>query len=331
MELRQLKYAVRVAETRHFGRAAELEHIAPSVLSTQIRRLELELGVALFERSSHQVSVTPAGAHFMREAESILDSLSALRIETRSMARVKDHRLGIGYFGEALGELTHLLFGTFSERHPETRLSFTELFMNNQLEALHSRQVDVAFMRLPVEDPQLEVIPLFQEPVHAAVSVRGEFADSPRLSVSDIIDQPFAVAAGGTPSSWSGYWSLDEQRGEPSRIGAEVTTVSESFAAIAYSDTIDTVPASAARTIPHPGVSFVPIDDARLSALALVFRKDSTNPMLSPLLDCVTELVRRRIALLDGAEPLAFRRRRSRRQPRIRRRLRPGLKPRPRP
>ncbi len=304
MEIRQLKYAVRVAETQHFGRAAELEHIAPSVLSTQIRRLELELGVTLFERNSHQVSVTPVGAHFMREAASILESLSTLQTETRSLGRVTDYKLGIGYFGEALGELTHLLFGSFSERHPGTRLSFTELFMNNQLEALHTRQVDVAFMRLPVDDPQLEVIPLYQEPVHAAVSARSEFADSPRLSVNDILDQPFAIAAGGTPSSWSGYWSLDDQRGEPSRIGAEVTTVSESFSAIAYSNTIDTVPASAARAIPHPGVSFVPINDAGLSALALVFRKDSTNPMISPLLDCVTELVRQRISLLNGAEPL---------------------------
>ena len=54
MELRQLRYAVRVAQTRHFGRAAELEHIAPSVLSTQIRRLETELGVELFERGPHR-------------------------------------------------------------------------------------------------------------------------------------------------------------------------------------------------------------------------------------------------------------------------------------
>lgn len=304
MELRQLKYAVRVAETRHFGRAAELEHIAPSVLSTQIRRLELELGVTLFERNSHQVTVTPAGAHFMREVQGILAALTTLQTETQSMGRVERHQLGIGYFGEALGELTHLLFGTFSERHPDTHLSFTELFMNNQLEALHTRQVDVAFMRLPVDDPQLEVIPLFQEPVHAAVSKRSEFSDSPRLRVSDIIDQPFAVAAGGTPSSWSSYWSLDQQRGEPSRIGAEVTTVSESFAAVAYSDTIDTVPASAARAIPHAGVSFVPIDDAGLSALALVFRKDSTNPMIAPLLHCTTEVVRHRINMLSGAEPL---------------------------
>lgn len=304
MELRQLQYAVRVAQTRHFGRAAELEHIAPSVLSTQIRRLETELGVVLFERGPHRVRVTAAGEHFLHEAGAILDSLSTLQTETRALARDGGSRLRIGYFGEALGELTHVLFDTFSEAHPDTRLSFTELFMNNQLEALHSRQVDVAFVRLPIDDPRLEVTPLYQEPVHAAVSTRSTFASETRLHVDDIIDQPFAVAAGGTPSSWSGYWSLDQQRGEPSRIGAEVTTVSESFSAIAYSDTIDTVPASAARTISHPGVSFVPIDDAAPTTLALVRRRDNTNPMADALHECATNLVRRRLTLMPGAEPL---------------------------
>lgn len=304
MELRQLKYAVRVAQTRHFGRAAELEHIAPSVLSTQIRRLETELGVALFERGPHRVRITAAGEHFLQEAGLILDSLTALQTETRSIARNGGSRLRIGYFGEALGELTHLLFDAFTEAHPETRLSFTELFMNNQLESLHSKQVDVAFVRLPIDDPVLEVTPLYREPVHAAVSARSIFAGESRLHIDDIIDQPFAVAAGGTPSSWSGYWSLDQQRGEPSRIGAEVTTVSESFSAIAYSDTIDTVPASAARTILHPGVSFVPLDDTAPTTLALVRHRDNANPMVDALRECAIRLVRQRLSVMPGAEPL---------------------------
>lgn len=304
MEFRQLRYAVRVAQTQHFGRAAELEHIAPSVLSTQIRRLEVELGVTLFDRSSHQVRVTTAGAHFLQQADAILDSLDSLQTETRSIARDGDSRLRIGYFGEALGELTHLLFENFTESHPDTKLSFTELFMNNQLEALHSRQVDVAFVRLPIDDPQLEVTPLFREPLQAAVSARGAFAHESRVHIDDIIDQPFAVAAGGTPSSWSGYWSLDEQRGEPSQIGAEVTTISESFSAIAYSDTIDTVPASAARTIQHPGVSFVPIEDGGLSSLAFVRHLENTNPMVDALRESVTSLVHHRLTLMPGAEPL---------------------------
>lgn len=89
MEFRQLKYAVRVSETLRFGKAAELEHIAPSVLSTQIRRLENELGVALFDRASGRVSLTAAGEHFIEDACDILDCLAELKADTQAIARTR--------------------------------------------------------------------------------------------------------------------------------------------------------------------------------------------------------------------------------------------------
>lgn len=92
--------------------------------------------------------------------------------------------------------------------------------MNNQIELLHSGEVDVAFIRLPVGDEELAVTPLFPEPLHAATSSHGELAGLPSVTVEDLLDPPFAVAGGGTPPAWSSYWSLDAQRGERSRVGA---------------------------------------------------------------------------------------------------------------
>ncbi|WP_349904844.1 LysR family transcriptional regulator [Parafrigoribacterium humi] len=304
MEFRQLRYAVRVAQTLHFGRAADLEHIAPSVLSTQLRRLELELGVSLFDRSASGVVITQAGAHFVDEANSILDSLHVLKMDTRSVAGSATTRLRIGFFGEALGELTHLLFDSVSETHPHAELAFTELSMNNQFELLHSGVVDAAFIRLPVDDPALCVTPLFQEPLRAATSARGEFAGLDSVSIEDILDRPFAVAGGGTPASWSSYWSLDAERGERSRVGAAVTTLPESLAAVAYTDIVDTFPESAARKYRHPGVDFLPISDAEPSTLALVSRKGNTNPLVESLRECTITLVRQYIGMMPGAESL---------------------------
>lgn len=304
MELRQVRYALRVQETLHFGKAAALEHIAPSVLSSQIQKLEIELGVILFARNARSVTVTSAGRSFLEEARVHAESLEALRHGMRLAAGRTTPKLRVGIFGEALGELTHLLFTTFSARYPDVELSFTELFMNNQIDMLRERQVDASFVRLPVDDPDIEITPLYSEPTHVAVSSRSRLAAFEQLEVDQIIDMPFAVAAGGTPTAWSSFWSLDDQRGSQSLIGAQVTTLFESFSTVAYSNVVDTVPASAARTISHPGVLFRPATGLASSTLAFASHRDSQNSAVSGLRECAIDVVRDRINLLRDAAPL---------------------------
>ena len=182
MELRQLKYVVRVSHTLHFGKAAELEHIAPSVLSTQIRRLETELGVQLFHRGSQQVSLTAAGKHFVEHSEQILGSLTRMRLETLDIASSGTSRLRIGFFGEAAGELTHLMFSAFAELFPDTKLSVVELNMSNQFDHLVSGNIDVAMLRLPIGDPSLVAVPLFL--IGAALSTIEPYSVPPEGMMS---------------------------------------------------------------------------------------------------------------------------------------------------
>ena len=77
MEIRQLRYFVTVAQTRHFGRAAERLHMAQSPLSQAIRQLESQVGATLFTRTTRRVELTPAGEAFLRDARRILDSVEA--------------------------------------------------------------------------------------------------------------------------------------------------------------------------------------------------------------------------------------------------------------
>ena len=179
-------------------------------------------------------------------------------------------RLRVGVFGEGAGPLTHLILSAFRDGATRVNIQFVELTMVNQVTAVRSGEVDVALLRLPIQDDRLDVLPLFSEPRVAAVPIEDELADAAALSVQDLLDRPFAVAAKGSPAEWRSYWSFDIQRGEGSRVGEEVRSVQESLAAIAYGKAVDTFPTTAAQMFTHPGVRYVPLTDAEPSTLALV-------------------------------------------------------------
>jgi DNA-binding transcriptional LysR family regulator len=177
--------------------------------------------------------------------------------------------------------------------------------MVNQLAAVKEGEVDVALLRLPISDERLNVFPLFSEPRVAAVPIDDELADAATLSVEDLLDRPFAVAADGAPTEWRSYWSFDIQRGESSRIGGEVRSIQESLAAIAYGKAVDTFPSTAAEMFVHPGVRYVPLTDAEPSSLALVSvataRPDVTVERFRAV---ATEIVSQHLSLVPGAVSL---------------------------
>lgn len=301
MDTRQLLLATRLAETLHFGRTAELENIAQSGLSAQIAKLETELGFKLFERTSHRVSITDAGQNFIEQARSLLGTMNNTIIECRAIAERSRGVLKLGFFGEAGGELTHLIFTLFQKNNPDIRLVFTELSMTNQVQALISGKVDAALVRLPISDPRLEFDVMFDEPRMAAVPASHEMADAPILGISDLIEQPFAVAGEGAPTEWAAYWSLGPERQEPGRIGAYVQSIPESLAAVAYGGAFDTFPLTATRLFSHPGVRYVPMADAPRSSLALATLAGNRSPAVRSLRKCIAETLESSLSCLPEA------------------------------
>lgn len=305
MELRQLRYFARVAETLHFGRAAEKEFVTQSVISTQIASLEKELGFRLFDRTSHRVTLTPAGAAFLTDVEQTLRSLGQAVSQARNVAMGPQRRLRVGIFGEGAGPLTHLILSAFRAQSPGVDIQFVELSMVNQLAAVRDGDVDVALLRLPITDERLDVYPLFSEPRVAAVPAEDELADAPALSVEDLLDRPFAVAADGAPTEWRSYWSFDAQRGGSGRIAGEVRSVQESLAAIAYGRAVDTFPSTAAEMFSHPGVRYVPLTDAEPSSLAIVSASSAGRDAVVQRFRAVaSEVVTTHLSLVPGAVSL---------------------------
>ena len=141
MEIRQLRYVVTLAEELHFGRAADREHIVQSALSQQVRRLEREIGVTLFDRNTHQVQTTDAGQAFVVEARRILMHLDrAAELARRATSSHQVVRLG---FTEAGYEQVPALIESVIEEHPDLEVHQSSLSGPQQFDLLQRGRLDL--------------------------------------------------------------------------------------------------------------------------------------------------------------------------------------------
>lgn len=303
MDVRQLEYMVTLADTLHFGRAAERMHIAQSAFSTHIARLERQIGAVLFDRTANRVSLTPAGEAFLPRALAILADISDASAEARVRHAAGNNHLTIGLFCDSAGELTPLMVEAFRRAMPEVQLSFAELSMINQLDAVGSGDVDVAFVRSPLVDVRLNFHGLFAEPRYVGMGIHHELVERPEVRVADLADQAFAVAAPEAPAQWRAYWSCDDVRGEPGRVAAFVTNVPESLNAIAYAGAIDTFPGSATRFLRFPGIVYRPLTDGTYSGVTLATRASDHRPQVTAFRSVAMHLAETSLSVIPDAVP----------------------------
>lgn len=305
MEVRQLRYAVLLAESRHFGRAASRAFVTQSALSQQISKLERELGIQLFRRDRTPIEPTPAGEEFLEHAAAILTKIGALERDMSRISRRRTHVLRVGVFGAGLGELTPVLLDGFRRATPDVRLELAELTMTTQLSALEEGVVDVALLHLPFDAPGIEFVPLFEEPRYAALPYHHPLAEAPTVSLADLADEQFVAARHDVPERWRAYWGCAEMFGDPDRsAGFEMGSVTEGLNAVAYLDRVDTAPASGTRYYRHPGVRFVRLTDAKPATAAVARKRGNDDRAVLAFLQFARRLARDHASSLPEAWPV---------------------------
>jgi DNA-binding transcriptional LysR family regulator len=188
-----LRYFVAVAETLHFGRAAERLHIAQPPLSQQIRRLEDELGVQLFQRTNRRVEVTEAGRLFLVEAARTLAQADRAAWVAVRAHRGELGRLVIGYMASAELSVFPRVLPAFRERYPDVKLTLQILAPREQLQRLRSGRLHVGFVRLPLSDRTLAIVPIWREPLVAVLPERHALARRPTVSLRELRDESFVI------------------------------------------------------------------------------------------------------------------------------------------
>lgn len=169
MNLRDLKYLLALADHKHFGRAAAACFVSQPTLSTQIRKLEAELGVSLVERAPRKVMLTPAGRDAAERARRIVAEVEQMKEGARRSQDPEAGAVRLGMF-PTLGPylLPHVIPG-IRERFPNLELLLVEEKSDVLLARLQEGKLDAALLALPIQDDQLHCQFLFDEPFVLAV------------------------------------------------------------------------------------------------------------------------------------------------------------------
>ena len=201
MELRQLRYVEAVDRHRHFTRAAEELHVAQSALSHQVRRLEAELGVELFERTSRTVATTEAGEAVATRARRVLAEVDGVRNEVDELQGLVRGRIAIGALLPA-GELDvpRLLAG-FAAAHPGIEVGLREGTAADMARYLEEDEVDAAFSLLAGDPPDGVVAEILSEDELVAVFPPGSAPRRGPVTAKQLAAQPIAVPRGGSATN----------------------------------------------------------------------------------------------------------------------------------
>ena len=193
MELRQLKCFVTTAEELHFRRAAEIVHIAQPALSHQIKQLEEELGVQLFERDKRHVALTNAGRAFYLRARVLLDSSCQAIQEARNINRGEVGSIAIGFISTAALDIIPAALKWFWEIYPKVVIELREQGPGEQIDELKRGLLDIGFTISSIVDEDLKVVEVFKDNLMVVLPETHRLVGQEKIALADVCGETLFV------------------------------------------------------------------------------------------------------------------------------------------
>ncbi len=285
MELRHLRYLVALAEELHFGRAATRLHISQPPLSQQIRQLESELGVQLFERTKRKVRLTEAGSRVVNEAQYILSRTSHLEKVAAKAGGGEIGQLAVGVSGgsnEILVQTLRLL----GKKHAGLRIDLKYLTTGEQIEAIREGRIGVGFLNLPVLDPSLALEKVGREPLLLAIPKGHRLARYKCVPLAQLAEEKMILFPRRvSPGLHDVITGMFHKEGLMLNVVHEVDNVVGGLTLVSANLGI----AFAAQPVKPswPDIVFRPIQNALFVEQAAGYLRDSDSPVLETFLRAV--------------------------------------------
>jgi DNA-binding transcriptional LysR family regulator len=283
-ELRHLRYFVAVAQELNFSRAAKRLHMAQPPLSVAIRKLEQELGASLFNRSSHEVTLTEAGIALLPGARRALAEADAAVAAAQRASAGEVGVLRVGFNWSAQFETLPTFGRAFARRHPDVELVTEELRPNRMLASVRSGAIDVGIALYPDIVDELSYELVRREPVVAVLSSSHPLAREDSVALGDLADAFLLFPRELAPRLHDFYVNLCRRAGFEPKQGRESSRTRW---------TLGTWDASTTALLPHSvsgalpgGTIAVPISepDDRLET-QLMWRADDESARLAAFVE----------------------------------------------
>ena len=186
MNIRALQYFVKLAELKHFSKAADACFVSQPTLSTQIKKLEVELGVQLVERSPKNIMLTPVGQEIAARAILVLSDIDQIKAVARRSGNPADGILRLGLFPTLAPYLLPHVVPNLRRKYPNLRLQLAEDKTEDILRMLRQGELDAALLALPINDEGLEIETLFEEPFVLALPGNHELVEQAVITIDDL-------------------------------------------------------------------------------------------------------------------------------------------------
>ncbi len=278
-ELRRLRYFLAVAEDLSFVRAAERLHISQPPLSVQVKSLEQELGVQLFERTNRGVNLTVAGKAYYTEVRALLAQLEHATVVARRSATGHLGRLAIGFVSIADYTVLPQTLKLFRESYPDVELVLSEETSDVQIQNLKSERIDVGIALAPIEEPGLTFEPLLDDHLILALSADSPESRLKRPSLSRFRHSPFvSIPRPLAPGLYDAVQSFCARSGFAPNILQHARQMQTIISIVSTGLGVALIP-SALTKLKREGVSYLEVkEQSPRIALGVVYRSKDTNP-----------------------------------------------------
>ncbi|WP_280233299.1 LysR family transcriptional regulator [Nocardia cyriacigeorgica] len=262
MERRDIEIFLTLAEELHFTRTAERLGVSGARVSQTIKQLERRFGVALFHRTSRQVTLTPAGAALRDDVQAGYQRIQDGIAKAIAVGRGVSGTLRIGFSSPVVGEIIMSAAEVFRTRYPECEVRIREVHLSDAFGALRAGDLDLQITELPVRETDLSCgSAVLRDPCVLAVSARHPLAGRDSVTVEDLIGDAVLVPAGSPGYLLDALIPAHAPSGHPIQRKQALTSRQELLTLVSSGAGVAVVGSQATRYHARPDICYVPIAD----------------------------------------------------------------------